>query len=68
MRPRVSVGQALDRVIGVAAARTSPVRSLAMSVFDPPLLFPRAWSLLRACRAAGLKIGLVTAKSTDVAY
>lgn len=40
----------------------------AETVLPTTLLFPRAWSLLRACRAAGLKIGLVTAKSTDVAY
>ena len=40
----------------------------AQAVIPTTLLFPRAWSLLRACRAAGLKIGLVTAKSTDVAY
>ncbi len=40
----------------------------AQTVIPTTLLFPRAWSLLRACRAAGLRIGLVTAKSTDVAY
>ena len=40
----------------------------AATVIPTTLLFPRAWSLLRACHAAGLKIGLVTAKSTDVAY
>lgn len=37
------------------------------TVIPSTLLFPRAWSLLRACRAAGLKLALVTAKSTDVA-
>lgn len=39
----------------------------AETVIPTTLLFPRAWSLLRACRAGGLKIALVTAKSTDVA-
>jgi phosphoglycolate phosphatase len=37
------------------------------TVIPKTLLFPRAWSLLRACRAAGLDLALVTAKSTDVA-
>jgi phosphoglycolate phosphatase len=37
------------------------------TVIPSTLLFPRAWSLLRACRAAGLELALVTAKTTDVA-
>jgi len=39
----------------------------AETVIPSTLLFPRAWSLLRACRAAGLRLALVTAKPTDVA-
>jgi phosphoglycolate phosphatase len=39
----------------------------AASVIPTTFLFPGAWSLLRACRAAGLELALVTAKSTDVA-
>jgi len=39
----------------------------AETVIPTTVLFPRAWSLLRACRAADLKLALVTAKSTDVA-
>lgn len=39
----------------------------ATSVIPNTLLFPRAWSLLRAIRAAGLELALVTAKTTDVA-
>ena len=37
------------------------------TVIPQTLLFPRAWSLLRACRAAELKLALVTAKSTETA-
>ncbi len=37
------------------------------TVIPRTCLFPHAWSLLRACRAAELELGLVTAKSTDVA-
>ena len=37
------------------------------SVVPATLLFPRAWSLLRACRAAGLELAIVTGKTTDVA-
>src|SRR3954468_3901194 len=37
------------------------------TVVPATLLFPRAWSLLRACRAAGLELAIVTGKSTDVA-
>jgi phosphoglycolate phosphatase len=37
------------------------------SVVPSTLLFPRAWSLLRACRAAGLELAIVTGKTTDVA-
>jgi phosphoglycolate phosphatase len=37
------------------------------SVVPATLLFPRAWSLLRACRAAGLELAIVTGKATDVA-
>ena len=40
----------------------------AETVIPSTLLFPRAWSLLRACRAAGLRLALVTAKPTDVAH
>jgi phosphoglycolate phosphatase len=39
----------------------------AASVIPNTLLFPRAWSLLRSIRAAGLELALVTAKTTDVA-
>jgi phosphoglycolate phosphatase len=39
----------------------------ASSVVPATLLFPRAWSLLRACRAAGLELAIVTGKTTDVA-
>jgi phosphoglycolate phosphatase len=37
------------------------------TVVPATLLFPRAWSLLRACRAAGLELAIVTGKTTDVA-
>lgn len=37
------------------------------TIIPTTFLFPRAWSLLRACRAAGLDLALVTAKSQDVA-
>src|SRR5688572_9754690 len=37
------------------------------SVVPATLLFPRAWSLLRACRAAGLELAIVTGKTTEVA-
>jgi phosphoglycolate phosphatase len=37
------------------------------TVIPGTLLFPRAWSLLRACRAADLKLAIVTTKSTDTA-
>ena len=37
------------------------------SVVPATLLFPRAWSLLRSCRAAGLDLAIVTGKTTDVA-
>ena len=37
------------------------------SVVPATLLFPRAWSLLRACRAAGLELAVVTGKTTEVA-
>src|SRR4051794_10928398 len=37
------------------------------TVVPTTLLFPRAWSLLRACRAAGLELAIVTGKTTDVA-
>jgi phosphoglycolate phosphatase len=40
----------------------------AASVIPTTFLFPKAWSLLRGCRAAGLELALVTAKSTDVAH
>ena len=39
----------------------------AATVIPTTLLFPRAWSLLRACRAADIELALVTAKTTDVA-
>jgi phosphoglycolate phosphatase-like HAD superfamily hydrolase len=39
----------------------------ASSVVPATLLFPRAWSLLRSCRAAGLELAIVTGKTTDVA-
>lgn len=39
----------------------------AATVIPTTFLFPRAWSLLRSCRAAGLELALVTAKSTDIA-
>lgn len=39
----------------------------AATVIPNTLLFPRAWSLLRAIRATGLELALVTAKTTDVA-
>jgi phosphoglycolate phosphatase len=39
----------------------------AETVIPRTFLFPGAWSLLRACRAAGLELALVTAKSTPVA-
>src|SRR5919107_536464 len=43
-------------------------RSIYTSTVVPTtLLFPRAWSLLRACRAAGLELAIVTGKTTDVA-
>ena len=45
-----------------------PYRSIYTSTVVPTtLLFPRAWSLLRACRAAGLELAIVTGKTTDVA-
>jgi phosphoglycolate phosphatase-like HAD superfamily hydrolase len=37
------------------------------TVVPATLLFPRAWSLLRACRAAGLELAIVTGKTTNVA-
>lgn len=37
------------------------------SVVPATLLFPRAWSLLRACRASGLELAIVTGKTTEVA-
>lgn len=37
------------------------------TVVPATLLFPRAWSLLRACHAAGLELAIVTGKTTDVA-
>ena len=37
------------------------------TVVPATLLFPRAWSLLRACRAAGLELAIVTGKTTEVA-
>jgi phosphoglycolate phosphatase len=37
------------------------------SVVPATLLFPRAWSLLRACKSAGLELAIVTGKTTDVA-
>ncbi|MGE3913563.1 MAG: HAD family hydrolase, partial [Chloroflexota bacterium] len=40
----------------------------AATVIPTTFLFPRAWSLLRGCRAAGLELALVTAKTTDVAH
>jgi phosphoglycolate phosphatase len=51
----------LDRLI----ARYKSIYS--SSVVPATLLFPRAWSLLRACRAAGLELAIVTGKTTDVA-
>lgn len=39
----------------------------AATVIPSTVLFPRSWSLLRACHASGLDLALVTAKSTDVA-
>ncbi|MFN8634095.1 MAG: HAD family hydrolase [Chloroflexota bacterium] len=39
----------------------------AANVIPATLLFPRTWSLLRACRASGLELALVTAKPTAVA-
>ncbi len=39
----------------------------AQTVIPRTFLFPYAWSLLRACRAAGIELGLVTAKHTQVA-
>lgn len=43
-------------------------RSIYSSTVVPAtLLFPRAWSLVRACRAAGLELAIVTGKTTDVA-
>ena len=53
---------------GDVNALTSHYRSIYTSTVVPAtLLFPRAWSLLRACRAAGLELAIVTGKSTDVA-
>jgi phosphoglycolate phosphatase len=37
------------------------------TVIPTTRLFPGAWSLLRACRAADLKLAIVTTKSTDTA-
>lgn len=49
-------------------ALVSRYRSIYTSTVVPTtLLFPRAWSLLRACRAAGLELAIVTGKTTDVA-
>jgi phosphoglycolate phosphatase len=39
----------------------------AATVIPATLLFPQTWSLLRACRATGLELALVTAKPTGVA-
>ncbi|MCC6176916.1 MAG: HAD family hydrolase [Chloroflexi bacterium] len=39
----------------------------AETVIPSTFLFRQTWSLLRACRDAGLRLALVTAKSTDVA-
>ena len=39
----------------------------AATVIPKTFLFPHAWSLLRGCRAAGIELGLVTAKATPVA-
>jgi phosphoglycolate phosphatase len=37
------------------------------TVIPTTRLFPGAWTLLRACRAANLKLAIVTTKSTDTA-
>lgn len=53
---------------GDVNALTSHYRSIYTATVVPAtLLFPRAWSLLRACKAAGLELAIVTGKSTDVA-
>ncbi len=57
---------------GVAASDVEALVARYRAIYDATvvpstLLFPRAWSLLRACRAAELKLALVTTKSTDTA-
>jgi phosphoglycolate phosphatase-like HAD superfamily hydrolase len=53
---------------GDVAALVNQYRTIySSSVVPTTLLFPRAWSLLRACKAAGLELAIVTGKTTDVA-
>lgn len=53
---------------GDVNALTAHYRNVYTATVVPAtLLFPRAWSLLRACKAAGLELAIVTGKSTDVA-
>src|SRR3954468_22860504 len=53
---------------GDVSALVAHYRTIYTSTVVPAtLLFPRAWSLLRACRAAGLELAIVTGKTTDVA-
>lgn len=53
---------------GDVNALTAHYRSVYTATVVPAtLLFPRVWSLLRACKAAGLELAIVTGKSTDVA-
>jgi len=57
---------------GAAASDVEALVARYRAIYDATvvpstLLFPRAWSLLRACRAAELKLALVTTKSTDTA-
>src|SRR5581483_10923512 len=54
--------------IGDVAALVARYRAIYQQTVIPTTrLFPRAWSLLRACRAADLKLAIVTTKSTDTA-
>lgn len=62
---KYSPGASEDDVHQLAAAYKI---QYAASVIPTTFLFPRAWSLLRACKLAGLELALVTAKTTDVAH
>ena len=61
---RYAPGASIDD-IEVLVARYRSIYTT--SVVPTTLLFPRAWSLLRACRAAGLDLAIVTGKTTEVA-